>query len=92
MTINLTYDASVAADFGPNNFGNGSHDYMPYDLALLPGDANLDGTVNGTDLNVVLSNYNQTLAAGAAVPEPSAIVFLGVGAVSLLGYAWRRRT
>jgi hypothetical protein len=26
----------------------------------LPGDANLDGTVDGADLNTVLSNYNQT--------------------------------
>ena len=26
----------------------------------MPGDANLDGAVNGTDLNIVLSNYNQT--------------------------------
>ena len=26
----------------------------------LPGDANLDGTVNGADLNIVLSYYNQT--------------------------------
>ena len=25
------------------------------------------------------------------VPEPSAFVLLGIGAVSLLGYAWRRR-
>ena len=29
-------------------------------LMVLPGDANLDGTVNGADLNIVLSNYNQT--------------------------------
>jgi autotransporter-associated beta strand protein len=28
----------------------------------LPGDANRDGTVNGSDLNTVLSNYNQTVA------------------------------
>ena len=28
--------------------------------ALFPGDANLDGTVNGADLNTVLSNYNQS--------------------------------
>ena len=27
---------------------------------MLPGDANADGTVNGADLNTVLSNYNQT--------------------------------
>ena len=25
------------------------------------------------------------------VPEPSALVLLGIGAISLLGYAWRRR-
>lgn len=28
--------------------------------AVLPGDANADGTVNGADLNIVLSNYNAT--------------------------------
>jgi uncharacterized protein (TIGR03790 family) len=28
----------------------------------LPGDANLDGVVDGADLNIVLSNYNQTNA------------------------------
>jgi hypothetical protein len=27
-----------------------------------------------------------------AVPEPSTLVLLGIGAVSLLSYAWRRRT
>ena len=29
-------------------------------MYTLYGDTNLDGTVNGTDLNNVLSNYNQT--------------------------------
>jgi T5SS/PEP-CTERM-associated repeat protein/autotransporter-associated beta strand protein len=28
--------------------------------SVLPGDANADGTVNGSDLNTVLSDYNQT--------------------------------
>jgi probable HAF family extracellular repeat protein len=32
----------------------------------LPGDANLDKTVDGTDLNAVLSNYNQTVSSGIA--------------------------
>ena len=33
---------------------------LTFDFVHLPGDANLDGTVNGDDLNVVLSNFNQT--------------------------------
>jgi hypothetical protein len=33
--------------------------FMVSGTAVLPGDANLDGTVNGADLNAVLSNYNQ---------------------------------
>ena len=39
-------------------------EYSPEGLAFavtrIPGDANLDGTVNGADLNIVLSNFNQT--------------------------------
>jgi hypothetical protein len=90
--------------------------------AALPGDANLDGTVDindlttvlanynqtgmtwadgdfigtGTvdinDLGIVLANYNTTLGTGlAAVPEPSCVALLGVGTVSLLAFALRRR-
>ena len=33
---------------------------------LLPGDASGDGSVNGTDLNTVLSNYNQIVGTGEA--------------------------
>jgi probable HAF family extracellular repeat protein len=60
----------------------------------MMGDFNGDGTVNGTDLNAVLSNYNQSNhvdTAGAAVPEPSALALLVVGAISLLAYVRRRR-
>jgi hypothetical protein len=36
-------------------------EYRAFLLAsVLPGDASLDGAVNGADLNTVLSNYNQT--------------------------------
>ena len=58
----------VVPDPGPNY----ALDYTPQDKLAegvmksyytaqpLPGDANEDGTVNGADLNIVLSNYNQT--------------------------------
>ena len=60
---------------------------------LVQGDFNGDGVVDGSDLNVVLSNYNQGvgLSAGIAVPEPATFVSLAIVAISLLGYAWRRR-
>jgi hypothetical protein len=42
-------------------------------------DVNVTGTISGT-------------SSGTLVPEPSAFALLGFGAVSLLGYVWRRRT
>ena len=46
-------------------------------LLTLPGDANLDGNVDGTDLNTVLSNYGMTSGATWAMGD-----FNGDGAVN----------
>ncbi len=57
------------------------------------GDFNNDGKVDVNDLTVVLANYNQSVGSSvAAVPEPSSTFLLGIGAISLLIFAWRRRT
>jgi probable HAF family extracellular repeat protein len=44
--------------YGVNSVG-GVDAYL-LTLPRLPGDANLDGTVNGADLNIVLSNFDKT--------------------------------
>jgi hypothetical protein len=58
-------------------------------------DGDPTGTVDINDLTIVLANYNQTFGASAAgiqaVPEPSCVVLLAIGAIGLLAFAWRRR-
>ena len=63
------------------------------------GDFNGDGKVDINDLTIVLSNYNRSFGSSAgagmtAVPEPSALLLLLVGAgwFGLLALACRKRT
>ena len=118
----LTYDGTFAS-FTVTSFGS----FAVTGVAVMPGDANRDGSVDINDLTIVLTNFGQTgcvwpqgcmdgdptgtvdvndltivlanfgqtagsSAAGpAAVPEPSAILLLAAGVVSLLACACRRR-
>ena len=60
-------------------------------MSWSQGDFNYDGTVNGVDLNTVLSNYNKSLSVAAAVPEPSTLLLAAAGLAGLLAYAWQKR-
>jgi probable HAF family extracellular repeat protein len=51
-----------------------------------------DGTVDVNDLTIVLANFGQGSGAGIrAVPEPSCLLLVGIGATGLLACASRRR-
>lgn len=60
-----------------------------------PGAAGTCGTtVNGIDGNIIVGSYidsNGGHGFVATVPEPSTVVLLAMGAVTILGLAWRRR-
>jgi hypothetical protein len=95
----LTARPTVDGDINLDGVVNGldiaavSSHWLLSGSAGINGDANGDGVVNGLDIALIASNWLQTGGAGAgtgiAVPEPSAIILAGVGAIALLG--WRRR-
>jgi len=72
------------------NFGYGVYaDGDPLDLATLTGTL-ADGTAFNNQVRIY-SSATVTLAAPAAVPEPSSIAMFGIGALGLFGYGRRRR-
>jgi hypothetical protein len=70
---------------------------MNYDksgMAWAQGDFDGNGVVDIVDLDRLLTNFNKTSGASAgikAVPEPATLVLLGISAIGMLGYAWRRK-
>ena len=60
-------------------------------MTWAQGDFIGNGTVNGADLDIVLSNLGTSSRATASVPEPSTLVLLAAGAIGLLAYVWRPR-
>jgi hypothetical protein len=95
----------VAPGSTPNASLTGTHlpsfigevDFFLADASVTAGTdltlANITG-VNfsfGTGPEVLLASGTGSTITSQAVPEPASLTLVGVGAVSLLGYRWRRR-
>jgi hypothetical protein len=69
--LNIRFQILPTAPAGPWNIGLAAFDsthftYVSGHIATaFPGDADLNGTVNGADLNIVLSDYNQAFDISA---------------------------
>ena len=73
----------VLSNFGPHNEWT----------CWATGDFTGDGQVDVNDLTIVLANFDYGVGAAgiAAVPEPSCVVLLGIGAIGLPAFAWQRK-
>ena len=73
------YDADSLSPYDPLGHG--------YEDASISGaSGGPSGSINTVNVSAQIT-YDYT-----PVPEPSTFVLLGIGAISLLAYAWRRRT
>ena len=71
---------------------SGFPSYLPGAISLNVGFASPTDSFNGyVDAFTVGTGAGTTTYDFEAVPEPSALLLLGIGAVSLLAYAWRRQ-
>ena len=96
--VTLLIDATPASSGDANGDGNVDindltivlTNYDKSGMIWSQGDFNHDGTVDINDLTIVLTNYDTTSGKGIkAVPEPSCVVLLGIGALALV--LFRRR-
>jgi PEP-CTERM motif len=89
--VSLNMGLSVGGSAADSGAGSASADladpFMITSVQLFDDQGQFLENVGMTD------SFGNMLQVGspAAVPEPSALALLGIGAVSLLGYSWRRK-
>ena len=82
-------DLTFAAGVDPNSLVGDSFQLFDWDGVSPNGQFQV---VSGYDWDLSqLYTTGEVTLLGAAVPEPSTLALLGVGALGLIAYAWRRR-
>ena len=79
--------AGILAEFnGPGTIVLGASTFTQTDLSNTGGNTDAGQVTEAELTGTVTYQYNPT-----PTPEPSTLVLLGIGAVGLLGFVWRRR-
>ncbi len=84
------FDLNAISTQGQDFFDSGAA--LTITLALLDGDLNGDGFVNVTDLNIVLSAWNQNVPPADSRADPSGDGFVGIEDLNLILGNWNAGT
>ena len=107
VLVKYTYygDADLSGFVDSSDYSRIDNGFVQHLTGWNNGDFNYDGVVNGSDYTLIDNTFNTQgaaisselasptaqIAGTAAVPEPTSVALLGIGAAGLLGRRCRRR-